>query len=669
MRKYTLKIPEGRSNYFINYEAELNSEQLEVVTAEGGPMLVIAGAGTGKTRTVTYRVARLLESGVSPENILLVTFTNKAAREMLFRVASLVNFHKNKLWGGTFHHIGNLIMKKEAHLLGYKSNYTILDREDSKSLIGHCIADSGVSPKDGWFPKEGVVSDIVSFAVNTQQEIEIVIKKNYPIFHEHADKIKQIANNYLKRKMNMNLLDFDDLLRNWKLLLDKFPDILEHYSRKFLHILVDEYQDTNRIQADIIDLLSSYHQNIMAVGDDSQSIYSFRGANFANIIEFPNRYSEVKVFKLQTNYRSTPEIINLSNQSIAHNRLRFPKTLKSSRSSGATPALIALYDTLKQADFVSQRILELQDEGISLNEISILYRAHYHSMEIQMELTRRGIPFEIRSGLKFFEQAHIKDVTSFLRIVSNPFDEIAWKRIVRLYPRIGNTTANKIWNFISSTQEPLASIASKELANLIPKGAKKGITSFLSLLKGLKNPDVLNLPSRMIYLVMENGYKEYLQVKYHNFESRIDDLNQLASYSLKYRTTEDFLKDLALMGIMTVEDMVFEEQNDERVTLSSVHQAKGLEWSAVFIIWCAEGKFPLARGLKEKYGEEEERRLFYVATTRAKDELYLCYPLKGQGRGFHEILLEPSRFIRELEGNPYEEWGIEESIGSDDFSF
>ncbi len=669
MQKYTLKIATKSDNYCIDYAKHLNSEQMQVVTAREGVILVIAGAGTGKTRTVTYRVARLMESGIPPEKILLVTFTNKASREMLRRVESLIGSSTKKIWGGTFHHIGNLILKKEAHLLGYQSNYSILDQEDAKNLLGDLVAGSEAISKDKWFPKGSVLAGIISFATNTQKTVKEVIVERYPFFAKQTDKIEQIAIDYFRRKKKMNLMDFDDLLLNWKILLENFSEIRDHYSQKFSYILVDEYQDTNLIQADIIDLLTSHHRNLMAVGDDSQSIYSFRGANFANIIDFPKRYPDAKIFKLETNYRSTPEILNLSNLSIAHNQRQFPKTLKASRASGAIPALVALGDTLKQADFVSQRILELQDEGISLNDISVLYRAHYHSMELQMELTRKGIPFEVRSGLKFFEQAHIKDVTAFLRIIVNPFDELAWKRSLKLYPRVGHATAGKICKYLFSKKEPLRAIDTNELVRLVSARAKEGIIKFFNIIEELKAPEMLNSPSGMIDIVIKNGYQDYLKGKYTNYESRMDDLNQLAGFAVNYQTTEDFLRELTLTGILTTEEISSQSNEEERVTLSSIHQAKGLEWLTVFIIWCAEGRFPLARGLEENGGEEEERRLFYVATTRAKDELYLCFPLMGESRNYTEILLKPSRFIKELEGSPYEEWMIEESYDLNDFSY
>lgn len=659
MQKYTLKSPVRPREYSVRYEEELNPQQLEVVMAGDGPLLVIAGAGSGKTRVVTYRVTWLIESGANPSQILLVTFTNKAAREMLHRVEVLIRADIRRLWGGTFHHIGNLTLRRHSEAIGYSPKFTILDREDARDLLNACLTDLKINPKERSFPRADVLSDIISFAVNTQTNLEEVITNRYPYFLEIADEIARTAQFYSQRKRKLNLMDFDDLLLNWKLILVEHPEIKESYAENFRYILVDEYQDTNKLQAEIVDLLGYRRRNVMVVGDDSQSIYSFRGANFANIIEFPRRYPEAKIFKLETNYRSTPEILELANLSITHNEKQFPKKLSSVRGSGPSPVLIPLKDVLQQAEFVVQRILELRDEGISLKEIAVLYRSHYHSMELQMELTRRGIPFEVRSGLRFFEQAHIKDVTAYLKIIHNPNDELAWKRVVKLYPRIGGRTADKIWRYISSKENRLKAARDQKLLSQLPRGAEEGWKRFLSLLKSLQAPEILKFPGQMIQVVMEEGYGEYLQNMYPNYQSRLEDLNQLSNFALQYDSLESFLSELALLSNVTAEDVAGREE-DELVTLSSVHQAKGLEWRVVLIIWLSEGRFPAAKALNDPEGEEEERRLFYVAATRAKDELYLCYPLMLQERWNQGILSRPSRFIQELSETTYEQWQIDE---------
>ena len=652
----------------IDYEKELNPEQLRVVMEGDGPILVIAGAGSGKTRALTYRVARLIESGNRPERILLATFTNKAARTMLSRVKALTDMDISHIWGGTFHHIAHLILRANSHLLRYERNFSILDSEDSTQLINTCVSEKGIITKNGKFPKGDVLRDIVSFSLNTEVTIEDAIKTRYPFFCDCIDDVRQVAVHYQMRKKTLNVMDFDDLLSNCKKLLIDYPDLLRKYAEKFSNVLVDEYQDTNTMQAEIVDLLASGHTNLMAVGDDSQSIYAFRGANFENIIKFPEKYPDCKVFKLETNYRSTPEILHLANMSIINNDKQYQKTLRSVRETGIRPILIPVKDVMQQANFVAQRMLELIREGIPLSDIAVLYRAHYHSMELQMEMVRRGIPFEIRSGIRFFEQAHIKDVTAYMRIIMNAFDELAWKRVLGLYSKIGKITADKLWKFLVSKKNPLAEALCADFLNCASKVAKEGILRCQNTLGKLTNHLPGISPSEIIDVLLENGYRDYLQEKYTDASSREDDLVQLSNFSTRFYSLEDFLGELSLLTNMTeVNESEQDDTNGDKVILSTIHQAKGLEWSVVLIIWCADGMLPLARALKDPDGEEEERRLFYVATTRAKDQLYLCYPLVSYARGMGNMMQVPSRFIRELSPTtrhtkacPYDQWVVDE---------
>jgi DNA helicase-2/ATP-dependent DNA helicase PcrA len=649
----------------IDYEKELNPEQRNVVRAGDGPILVIAGAGSGKTRALTYRVAHLIEQGTDPAHILLATFTNKAARSMLSRVETLVDVDLGRLWGGTFHHVGNRILRRHAGLLGYERNYSIVDSEDSRQLINTCIRELGIHTADGTFPKPGVVGDIIGLSANTGIEIETIIADRYRSLSRCITDILKVALRYRIRKKELSAMDFDDILLNWCALLTDFPDIGDDYAHQFEHILVDEYQDTNIIQARILNLLAARHRNLMVVGDDSQSIYSFRGANFANIVSFPEKYPDAQVFKLETNYRSTPEILHLANMSIVNNRHQFEKELRAVRRKGVRPVFVPVRNVLQQADFVAQRIIELADEGMPLVEIAVLYRAHYHSMELQMELVRRGIPFEIRSGIRFFEQAHIKDVTAFMRIAANPLDEIAWKRVMKLYPKIGEVTARKIWDFVSSQEEPLAAVFSDDFMKQIPKAAAVGIGRFRETLGDVLEMSASDILTQIVDAILNGGYRDYMEEKYGDGASREEDLKQLSQFSSKFDSLEGFLSDLALMTNITEEESYRPEENNRKVVLSSIHQAKGLEWSAVFMIWCSEGMIPLARALREPGGEDEERRLFYVATTRAKDHLYFCHPLAGRTGGAWERDAVPSRFIAELaptdlepEELPFDQWVV-----------
>ena len=649
----------------VDYLKDLNTEQYQAVMADSGPILVIAGAGSGKTRTLTYRVARLIEKGTPPENILLATFTNKAAREMLSRVEKLTGVDVSRLWGGTFHHIANRILRREAHHIGLKKNYVIIDEEDAGQIMSSCMADLEIDPKSDGFPKGNVIRDIFSFALNTEDTIERVISRKYPSLLHATDIVIELFNQYTLKKTETNVLDFDDLLLKLRNLMRGNRNINEKYSEMFRHVLVDEYQDTNSIQADIVDLMARKNRCIMAVGDDSQSIYSFRGANYANIINFPTRYPDVKIYKLETNYRSTPEILYLANRSIEYNELQFQKELRSVRKSGYRPVLAPLRNVSQQANFVAQRIIEHDREGILLKEIAVLYRTHYHSMELQMELTRRGIPFEIRSGIRFFEQAHVKDIAAFLRIIVNPSDETAWKRVLSLYPGIGKLTSDKLWRHIASQKDPLKAVSKEVFLKLVSKKARPGLEKFSKIITQLISSEQRNIPGQMIALILDEGYRQYLQFSYTDYMSREDDLIELAAYASRFADLSEFLSELALFSNME-ENKPPAEDPDNRVTLTTVHQAKGLEWAVVFIIWCADGMFPLARALKEEGGLEEERRLFYVASTRAKDLLYFCHPAVDYARG-NPAVVSSSRFIQELKplkGEdavcPYEHWTVDE---------
>jgi DNA helicase II / ATP-dependent DNA helicase PcrA len=651
----------------INYEKELNSEQYRVVMEEGGPILVLAGAGSGKTRTLTYRVARLLESGVSPENILLATFTNKAAKSMLNRVEGLSNSSAGRITGGTFHHIAHRLLRSNAYLLGYKTNFSIVDSEDSRQLISTCLTELKIDTKQSKFPKSNILAEIIGLAVNTQNTLEDIVQSKYPYFFHLLEEITRTAILYIKKKKDLSIMDFDDLLFNCRLLLLENHDILKSVAGRFKHVLVDEYQDTNIIQADIVDLLASCHRNLMVVGDDSQSIYSFRGANFSNIINFPDRYPDCKIFKLETNYRSTPEILNLANLSINNNEKQFPKELKAVRNNGMRPAMVSAQNVVKQADFVAQRITELVRSGVPFNEIAVLYRAHYHSMEMQMEFVRRDIPFDIRSGIRFFEQAHIKDVTSYMRIMVNPGDELAWRRLLLMYPKVGKATFNKVWKHLAVQENPLEAVFTDDFIKAAPKSATQGLMEFRKTIRLLLNLDPQDrMPGRIIdVLLNQSGYRTYLQDNYSDMSSREEDLIQLGNFSAQFLQMEDFLNELALLTNMSREENAGEEDGEDKVALSTIHQAKGLEWSYVFVIWCADGMIPLQRALNEPDGEEEERRLFYVAVTRARDQLYLCYPALDYNRSAGVLNLAPSRFIREIaplseydENRPFEQWAI-----------
>src|SRR2546421_9983258 len=645
-RQYTLQRAPRSTSIHVDYAAELNEQQLAAVTAPPGPILVIAGAGSGKTRTLTYRVAYLLENGIDPRNILLLTFTNKAARQMLDRVANLLPVDASGLWGGTFHSIGNRMLRRHGSALGYSSGFTIMDREDQKDLIDTVVAAAGINPKEIRFPKGDVLAEIFSFVINTETPIDALLAEKFPYFLPLLEQIKDVQQRYERKKKATNSMDFDDLLAKTLRMLKEHEHIADFYRRQFQFILVDEYQDTNKIQADFIDTLASEHRNVMVVGDDAQSIYSWRGANFKNILAFPERYPDAQVFKIELNYRSVPEILRVANAAIAANVQQFRKQLSATRPTNSVrPAVVGLNDGSEQAQFVAQRILELRDEGVDLNEIAVLYRAHYHAVELQLELSRRGIPYQITSGIRFFEQAHIKDVTSFIRFVANPRDEVAFHRMVKLLPGIGNRTAENLWrewemdvvatgvdrgseatSAPAGVNNPGFSFAERLLAMSVPAKSKKMWTQLAHTLDEIAPGGQPNPPSEMITSIVEAIYDDYAKVNFANYQLRREDLDQLAVFARQFKDVHEFLSQLALISNVNAEAAPVQTNEKEAVNLSSVHQAKGLEFHTVFVIWLADGMFPSSRSLDTRDALEEERRLFYVAITRARDELYLTYP-------------------------------------------
>jgi DNA helicase-2/ATP-dependent DNA helicase PcrA len=656
-RKFTLKSRTAADE--INFSADLNEEQLAVATAPGGPMLVVAGAGSGKTRALTYRLSWLIHNGVGPSRIMLVTFTNRAAREMLSRVEVLVRQKTKDIWGGTFHHIANRLLRQHGKKLGISPDFTILDREDSRDLIASCVQDAGVDIHKRRFPRRSVLSAISSFAQNTLEPLETVLTKRYPMFVREAEDIEKVLVLYSTRKMERQLLDFDDLLCFWLKLLNENEDIRSTLANQFLYILVDEYQDTNAIQGAIVDLLASKHRNVTVVGDDSQSIYSFRGASFKNIITFKERYPDVKEYRLETNYRSVPEILSLANASIEHNTYRLPKQLRAKRPSGLKPAIVPTHDHFVQTQFIAEYVLHLLDEGRNLNDIAVLYRSHWHSLEIQLEFQRRNIPFSVRGGLRFFEQAHMKDVLCYMRILQNPHDELAWLRLLKMLPRVGNILSRRIWDHINQADDTFKAACESETTCLLPSGARPFYTDFVKLNKELKK---LNSPAEVIDTVLERSYDDYLVSHYDGAELRKQDIRALANFAAQYNTVEAFLADVALTGEFSGETVVTGPIEQEFVILSTVHQAKGLEWPIVFIPWLADGRFPTDLAINTQEELEEERRVFHVAVTRAKDELYLVVPQLYRNRSQSLIVMKPSRFLTEIGKDLIEQMELEEGL-------
>jgi DNA helicase-2/ATP-dependent DNA helicase PcrA len=679
----------GRVDLQIDYARELNPQQLAAVTALPGPALVLAGAGAGKTRTLVFRVAYLLEQGIPPEHILLLTFTNKAAKEMMHRVRHLLTHDLAALWGGTFHAIGSRILRLHAARLGFSRDFTILDREDATHLLKACRDELPRGSLGAHFPKADVLGEIYSLAANTRQAVEQVVARDYAELLEHTAQIQALQPRYTERKRLAQAMDFDDLLVLWLRLLQEHEELRDRYQRRFQFILVDEFQDTNQLQSDLIDLLAARHHNVMAVGDDAQSIYSWRGANFLNILTFPDRHAGTQVFRIETNYRSTPQILDVANAAIAPNTRQHRKVLAPVRRPGLKPFLVTCEDAQVQAAFVARRVLELRAEGFSPDQIAVLYRSHFHVLEVQMELTRHRIPFVILSGLRFFEQAHLKDISAYLRLLANPRDELAFKRLVRMLPGIGAQGADRLWRLClaeldrqnapgsaratprceaeaatHSAGQPPDSAGERigeprsdaldhpegepakaggprrgvapdhpglvpalvALARDVPKRTAGEWQQFTTLLAELREEPVCRRVASLIGHILEGGYETYLQATYTNYRARAEDLEQLLHYADRFQSLEEFLADLALQTNVESEHPDVGAGDQGRLRLSTVHQAKGLEFAVVFVIMLCADLFPSRLAARDAEGEEEERRLFYVAITRAQHELYLSYP-------------------------------------------
>ncbi len=629
-----------------NWTSLLNPEQCAAVTAPDGPLLVLAAAGTGKTRTLTYRVAYLMENGVRPENILLLTFTNRAAREMLERAEQLVGPAIATLWSGTFHHVCHRILRVYAERLGYTRSFVILDREDSLSLINKAIKALVSNVKE--FPKKDVMAALIGKVANTEGDLAAEAAALALETGAAPEQIVAVAERYQADKRAANAMDFDDLLTNTLKLLRQAPEVLARYAERFRYILVDEYQDTNTIQSQIVDLLASHHRNLMAVGDDFQCIYTWRGADFRNIMDFPKRWAGRQIIKLERNYRSVPEILSVANEVIAGNPEQFQKTLLPTRpAAGTKPLLTFLRDASEQSQMVIRQVQRLLADGLAPTDIAILYRSHYHVMELETELRRLQIDYVLTSGQGFYDSAHVKDTVSFLRLCSGTADLFAFTRVMGLLPGVGPKTAEKLWTKLGERFDAAQPSDRQSLLALMPKKARPDWELLDAILGRYQEEKLEFNGSKAVTLFQDAWYDRYLHRAYENADERIEDLAALASQFGKNQSVGQFLYDVALMTNVDAESAQALADRPG-LHLSTVHQAKGLEWPAVIILWCNEDLFPSARAIKEG-NEAEERRLFYVAVTRAKRSLLLCTPsYRFNPRTGERLYLKPSRFVKTL---------------------
>jgi DNA helicase-2/ATP-dependent DNA helicase PcrA len=652
----------------IDFRAQLNDEQFNAVTAEPGPLLVLAGAGSGKTRTLTYRVAYLLSKGVRPGEILLLTFTNKAAKEMLHRVQDLTGVEPQRFWGGTFHSIGNRALRMYGDEIGLPRNFTILDAEESESLLKQVVeTEDKLFFKDKTNPRPGPLFNVLSLARNTQRTVIETVERQFQQYSEIKLMLPPFAAAYAKKKHEQGVVDYDDLLELWLELLKKSPRIAAYFAERFRHVLVDEYQDTNTIQSQIIDTLAPHHR-IMAVGDDAQCIYSWRGADFENIMTFPERHPGTVIHRIETNYRSTPQILALANGVLeAQPKGRhFEKELRASRANSYKPAVVQTVDEREQADFILKRIHSLiQDDGVSPGEIAILYRSHFHALEVQLALSRAGVPYQITSGVKFFERQHVRDLVAFVQFAANPRNESAWLRIAVLLPKVGDKGAHKIhaaaFEHAKLMQRDfMDALATDDVKTKVAKDAKEEWPKFCESLKQISEVMRTGKPDSVISTAIDGWYGDYMKGEYADYIDRLEELKALIGFASRFDDIGEMLSQVALMNGETSERHV--DVPPDSIKLTTVHQSKGLEFDVVFVIGLADGQFPGRRAI-ESGDVEEERRLFYVACTRAKNELYLSYPKVATRAGPGGMLLTPSRFIVELPTDLYEPVRFKRSYG------
>lgn len=654
-KKYTLKkISTSPKSYKIDYENELNQAQLEAVLHKDGPLLIIAGAGSGKTRTLTYKVARLIEDGVSPENILLLTFTRRAAREMISRAENILGAGLGKITGGTFHSFANMILRRYARFADLKNNFTVIDRSDAEDVVNH-IRGKIIDKKEKRFPKKSTILDIYSKTINKDIPLDAIVKKEYKQFEHCTEKLIEIANAYNNYKKERSMLDYDDLLLYLKALLMSNEEVRKQISRKYRYVLIDEYQDTNSIQAQIVRLIASEHNNVTAVGDDSQSIYSFRGANFKNILEFPNLYEGCKIVTLEQNYRSSQNILDFANKILEQAKEKYSKELFSTIQSSEKPAIICCENTHAEGEFVVQRILEFcNEDGLSLDDIAVLSRSASLMFDVETQLVKQKIPYRKIGGLKFTETAHVKDITAYLRIILNPYDEISLNRILLLQKGIGVSTINKLL--------PVLTIqGSKATADMLPvkPSQRADLGNLLTLLSEARNQ--IADPKVVTEKVLAY-YEPILMEHYDDASKRLKDFDHILYLSSKYLNLEDFLSDMALEPPdSSITDTEEGAVMDECLTLSTIHGAKGTEYKAVFVIGAVDGRFPSMYSFNSPEELDEELRLFYVAVTRAKTYLYVSYPIDMFDRATSMVLSKPSRFTENISPEILERWQLMEN--------
>lgn len=626
----------------IDIKSQLNPFQFKAVTTIDRPVLVIAGAGSGKTRVIEYRVLHLIQKGANPQSVLLLTFTRKAARQMMERAGS--HDPRCKLIdGGTYHSFAFKLLKKYASKIGLSNSFGILDQSDSVELVGKTVNQLDLYDLRQRFPKKETVQSIISKSINKQVSIKYIVEREYPQFEELAEQLEQVKIKYIKEKISADYVDYDDLLVYLKMLLQE-NDLAHRLSTQYQYVMVDEYQDTNKLQGDISYLLSKNNNNIMAVGDDAQSIYGFRGATHANIMEFPLKFPNCEIIKLEQNYRSTQQILDLGNGVLGNMTKKYAKTLNSALGqNGARPQLLSFKNPYDEAEWIAQTIKKYRDNGVDFGKQAVLFRSAYISIPLQTELGHLGIPFQVYGGLKFYETAHIKDFLSFLKIFNNFKDELAWLRVLRLLDGVGPATATRVFSIVKN-QNNLTSALNNIEENF---GNNYSFSNNLINLVNIFYACCSSLdqtPSALMPIIYQY-YNKLGEKIYDEWKLREQDVQTVIEIGSRYNTITDLLSDLALEPPERGVEKVLSETEDEKpLTLSTIHSAKGLEWELVFVIGLIDGVFPSRFSLKYSDQLEEEQRLLYVAVTRPKKYLFLTMHHEGSGSGFYQFN-RMSRFL------------------------
>ena len=662
-KTYVLKRPVDEAvsrKLSIDYAAALNRQQLAAVTAGEGPSLVIAGAGSGKTRTLVYRVAYLIDSGIDPSQILLLTFTRKSAQEMLDRAGELIGVRSERVRGGTFHSVANMLLRRYGRSIGLEPGFTILDRGDAEDLIALVRGQLGLNEKDKRFPRKATIAEMFSKSENTLRPLDEIVVEEFNHFADHLDALGQLQRGYQASKRQRQLVDYDDLLVLLRRLVMEDEAIRRTISSLYRYILVDEYQDTNRLQADVVRHLASTHQNVMVVGDDAQSIYAFRGATFKNIMEFPSLFPGTTIYKLEENYRSTQPILNLANSIIEEATEKYSKHLFTRKLDGPLPVLVEAVGENAQSRFIAQKILELREEGVPLDEMAVLFRSSFHSFDLEIVLSRAGLPFVKRGGMKFIETAHVKDLLAHLRVVANPLDTVSWHRALMLVEGVGPKKAQDLLAAIARADNPY-----RVLREVSGKSGK-GLKDLALTLESLSGSDDMR-PAEQVNHIYEY-YLPILKMQYDDYPKRIRDLDHLHTIAEGYPELDQLLADLALEPPDgSAVDVGASDRDDERLVLSTIHSAKGLEWQCVFVIWIVDGRFPSVYSFVTDEDLEEERRLFYVAVTRAKQHLFLTYPINVFDKGSGMLLSKPTRFLDHVSPAMFEALALVEEGGHSDW--